>query len=119
MPEETPWYLKRISGGWQYLAVALPAFHFFLPFFILLSRKLKQNPRRLVIVALLMLFMRLVDLFWMIAPAYSPGKFALHWMDVAAVLGVGGVWLAAFLWQFQGRPILPLRDPALPLEASA
>lgn len=119
IPEETPWYLKRITGGWQYLAVALPAFHFFLPFFILLSRKLKQNPRRLIIVALLMLFMRLVDLFWMITPAFSPGKFALHWMDVAAVLGVGGVWLATFLWQFQGRPILPLRDPALPLEASA
>jgi hypothetical protein len=119
IPEETPWYLKRFAGGWQVLAIALPAFHFFLPFFILLSRKLKQNPRRLIIVALLMLFMRLVDLFWMIAPAYSPGKFALHWMDVAAVLGVGGVWLAAFLWQLQGRPILPLRDPALPLEASA
>jgi hypothetical protein len=119
IPEETPWYLNRITGGWEYLAVALPAFHFFLPFFILLSRKLKQNPRRLIIVALLMLFMRLVDLFWMIAPAFSPGQFALHWMDVAAVLGVGGVWLAAFVWQFQGRPILPLRDPHLPLEASA
>lgn len=119
IPEETPWYLKRITGGWVYLAVALPAFHFFLPFFILLSRKLKQNPRRLVFVALLMLFMRLVDLYWMITPAFSPGKFVLHWMDVAAVLGVGGVWLATFLWQLQGRPILPLRDPALPLEASA
>lgn len=118
IPEETPWYLKRITGGWEYLAVALPAVHFFLPFFLLLSRKLKQNPRRLVFVALFMVAMRLVDLFWMITPVFSPGKFVLHWMDVAAVLGVGGVWMAAFLWQFQGRPILPLRDPALPLEAA-
>ena len=119
IPEETPWYLKRITGGWIVLAIALPLFHFFLPFFVLLSRKLKKNPRRLIIVALLMLFMRLADLYWMIAPAFSPGKFVLHWMDIAAVLGVGGVWLAAFLWQLQARPVLPLRDPALPLEASA
>ena len=55
----------------------------------------------------------------MIAPAYSPGKFVLHWMDLAAVLGVGGVWLAVFLWQLQARPVLPLHDPALPLEAAA
>jgi hypothetical protein len=119
IPEETTWYLKRITGGWGVLAVALPLLHFFLPFFVLLSRKLKRNPRRLVFVALLMLFMRLADLYWMIAPAFSPGKFVLHWMDIAAVLGVGGVWLAAFLWQLQARPVLPLHDPALPLEASA
>ncbi len=119
LPEETPWYLKRITGGWQYLAILLPAFHFFLPFFVLLSRNLKRNPRRLIFVALLMIVMRLLDLFWYIAPAYSPGAFRVHWMDVAAVLGIGGVWLAAFLWQFQGRPVVPLRDPALPLEVSA
>jgi hypothetical protein len=119
LPEETPWYLKRITGGWGVLAVGLPLFHFFLPFFVLLSRKLKKNPRRLIIVALLMLVMRLVDVYWMIAPAYSPGKFVLHWMDIAAVLGVGGLWVAAFLWQLQARPVLPLHDPALPLEAAA
>ena len=119
IPEETPWYLKRITGGWIFLAVGLPLFHFFLPFFVLLSRKLKQNPRRLIFVALLMLIMRLLDLYWMIMPAFSPGKLAVHWMDFAAILGVGGVWLAAFLWQFQGRPVLPLHDPALPLEVSA
>jgi hypothetical protein len=118
IPEETPWYLKRFTGGWQYLAVALPAFHFFLPFFILLSRKLKQNARRLIFVAVLMLFMRLFDLYWYIMPVFSPGKFTLHWMDIATVLGVGGVWLAAFLFNLQGRPVLPLHDPALPLEAS-
>ncbi len=119
IPEETPWYLKRIGGGWLYVSMALIAFHFFLPFFILLSRKLKQNPRRLVLVALLMLVMRLVDLFWMIAPVFSPGTFALHWLDFAAVLGVGGVWMAAFLWNFQSHPIVPLRDPALPVEVTA
>jgi len=119
LPEETPWYLKRITGGWQVLAVALPALYFFLPFFILLSRNLKRNSRRLIVVTVLLLFMRLVDLYWFIMPAFSPGKFTVHWMDLAAVAGVGGVWLAAFLFNLQGRPVLPLRDPALPLEAAA
>ncbi|MEO8603051.1 MAG: hypothetical protein ABI629_10795 [bacterium] len=119
VPEETPWYLKRITGGWQYLAVALPAFYFFLPFFMLLSRRLKQRSRRLLIVAVLLLFMHLVDLYWFIMPAFSPGKFTLHWMDIASVVGVGGVWLAVFLFNLQGRPVLPLHDPALPLGASA
>lgn len=119
IPEETPWYLNRITGGWGVLAVVLPLFHFFLPFFILLSRKLKQNAHRLIWVAVLLIVMRLLDLYWYIMPAFSPGQFTLHWMDLAAVVGVGGVWLAAFLFTLQGRPVLPLRDPALPLEASA
>lgn len=118
LPEETPWYLKRIGGGWLVVAIALPLFHFFLPFFVLLSRRLKRNPRRLFVVAALLLFMRLVGDYWMIMPAFSPGTFTLHWIDIAAVVGVGGVWLAAFLWNLQGRPLLPLHDPALPLEAS-
>jgi hypothetical protein len=118
LPEETPWYLKRIGGGWLALAIALPLFHFFLPFFVLLSRRLKRNPRRLFIVAALLLFMRLAGDYWMIMPAFSPGVFTLHWIDVAAVVGVGGIWLAAFLWNLQGHPVLPLQDPALPLEAS-
>ncbi|MGD9764432.1 MAG: hypothetical protein AB7V27_12010 [Candidatus Binatia bacterium] len=118
LPEETPWYLKRVTGGWEVLAIALILFHFFLPFFILLSRSLKRNARRLMFVAVLLLFMRWVGDYWMIMPAFSPGKFTFHWMDIAAMVGVGGIWLAAFLWNLQGRPVLPLHDPALPLEAS-
>jgi hypothetical protein len=116
LPEETPWYLARLNGGWQYLAIGLVLFQFALPFVILLSRNLKRNARRLAGVALVVLVSRLLDLFWMVKPAFSPARFAVHWMDVAAVLGVGGVWLSFFLWRLRGQPLLPLRDPALPLE---
>ena len=74
LPEEMPWYLKRITRRLAVLAIGLSLFHFFLPFLVLLSRNLKRNPRRLIIVALLMLFMRFVDLYWLIAPAFSPGQ---------------------------------------------
>jgi len=117
LPEETPWYLARSRGGWQYLAVILVLFQFALPFVILLSRSLKRNARRLAAVALVVLAARLLDLFWLLKPAFSPARFSVHWMDVAAVLGVGGLWLSFFLLRLRDQPLLPLRDPALPLEA--
>jgi hypothetical protein len=115
LPEEVPWYLKRLAGGWQWVAIALVFFHFALPFTILLSRDLKRNARRLAVVAFIVLLARLVDLNWLITPAFSPGRISVHWMDLAAVLGIGGVWLSMFLWHLRGRPLVPLRDPALPI----
>jgi hypothetical protein len=118
LPEETPWYLARMHGGWQYLAVAVLVLQFVMPFVILLSRNLKRDARRLAVVALIVLGARLLDLFWLVTPAFSPGRFAIHWMDVAALFGVGGLWLSFFVWQLRGQPLLPLRDPELELEPS-
>jgi hypothetical protein len=119
LPEETPWYLARLSGGWQYVAVAVLLLQFVMPFVILLSRNLKRNARRLAAVALIVLAARLLDIFWLVTPAFSPGHFVVHWMDLAAVFGVGGLWLSFFVWQLRGQPLLPLRDPALQLEAAS
>ena len=119
LPEETPWYLARLHGGWQYLAIGVVLFQFALPFMILLSRNLKRNARRLAVIALLVLGARLIDLFWLLKPAFSPAQFSIHWMDVAAVLGVGGLWLSFFLWRLRGQPLLPLNDPDLVLEVEA
>jgi hypothetical protein len=115
LPEETPWYLARLTGGWQYVALLLVLVQFALPFSILLSRDLKRSARRLAVIALVVLAGRLLDLFWLLAPAFSPAQFALHWMDIAAVIGVGGLWLSVFVWRLRDQPLLPLNDPALPL----
>jgi hypothetical protein len=119
LPEETPWYVNRLHGGWQWVGVAQIVLHFALPFGILLSRNLKRNARLLSMVAIGVVFMRFVDLYWLITPAFSPGALAVHWLDVVTLIGVGGVWLAFFVNQLKGRPLLPLRDPSLPLEVSA
>jgi hypothetical protein len=118
LPEETPWYLARLAGGWQYVAVAVVLFQFVLPFAILLSRNLKRNARRLALTALVVLAARLLDLFWLLKPAFSP-EFTIHWMDVAAVFGVGGLWLSFFLLRLRDQPLLPLNDPDLPLAMEA
>jgi hypothetical protein len=111
LPEETPYYLKRLTGGWQFFQLALILFHFALPFFLLLSRSLKRSSAKLVKVAGLILLMRFVDLYMQILPAGHHAELHFSWMDLAAPIGIGGLWLSAFLRQLENRPVLPVRDP--------
>ena len=112
LPEEIPWYLRRLQGGWGWFGIALILLHFLLPFLLLLPASANRNPRILVGVAGLVVCMRLVDVFWYIRPATSPPRhLALHWMDLAAPVGVLGLWLFLFLGQLLRRPLLPVNDP--------
>ena len=111
LPEETPWYVRRLQSSWKYVGLALVLVHFALPFVLLLSRDLKRNSRRLVIVASIVIVMRFVDLIWMIVPEVRGGGFAIHWMDILMSIGIGGIWLSVFLQQLGNRPLLPMRDP--------
>jgi hypothetical protein len=113
LPEEVPWYLRRMSGGWELVGLSLILLHFALPFGLLLMRRVKRSPRHLIRVALLVFVMRLVDLYWTIAPSFEGRAFSVHWLDVAAPIGIGGVWLALFVRQIDRMPLLPLRDPHL------
>ncbi|MGD0363584.1 MAG: hypothetical protein ABSC93_22095 [Bryobacteraceae bacterium] len=113
LPEEIPWYLNRFAGGWQYIGVALVLLHFALPFALLLSRDLKRNFRLLSFVAVGVLVMRFVDLYWMVAPDFHKGQFFVSWMDFVMPIGLGGIWLATFLWQLELRPLMPVGDPHL------
>ncbi len=115
LPEEITWYLARTRGGWQWLAIAIILFHFALPFVLLLSRRLKQRPASIAFVALLMLLMRFVDVFWLVTPAWDPRHFTVHLLDLAAVVAVGGIWIWLFVRQLEGYPLLPLRDPVNPV----
>ena len=116
LPEEITWYINRTEGGWQAIALALAAFYFALPFFLLLSPELKQDPRRLRVVAIIIVAMSFLNHYWLIAPSFSPRHLYLHWMDGAALIGVGALWLSTYLWQVQARPVLPRPEP-LPVEA--
>ena len=96
LPEEIPWYMRRLYGGWGAIAVLLVLFHFFVPFVILLQRLVKRDPSLLQKVALWMIVIRLIDVFWVVMPAFSQKEFkghgfAISWMDFAAPLGLGGL----------------------------
>ncbi|MGI8566633.1 MAG: hypothetical protein ACR2LZ_09155 [Pyrinomonadaceae bacterium] len=122
LPEEISWYLRRLRGGWQLIGLAVVVLHFALPFALLLSRDLKRNARRLVIVALLVLVARGIDWVYLIAPASYHGEGGDHpemqlLIDFvtmfAAIIGLGGIWLWYFLRQLRQRPLLPIGAPDL------
>jgi hypothetical protein len=110
LPEEIQWYLPRVSGGWGAIALSVVIFHFALPFMLLLSRSLKRSRGKLLILAVVILVIRQIDFFWMVAPEFGH-DFHVSWMDVVAPLGIGGVWLAMFFWQLNKRQLVPINDP--------
>jgi hypothetical protein len=113
LPEEITWYLHRTQGGWEWMALALILFDFTLPFLLLLSRGIKQRGQLLAWVAAAVLVMHLVDLFWLVVPAFQPAGIFIHWLDVVALVGIGGIWLAMFVWELKRRALLPVHDPGL------
>ena len=115
LPQEIPWYIRRFSGGWGVIAVFVSLFHFGLPFLILLMRFVKKNPRLLYLVAAWLFVVRIVDLYWIVVPGMRQRGFVFEWSDVVAPIGIGGIWIAAFIWQFRKRPMLPLHDKRLVL----
>ncbi len=111
LPEEIGWYLPRIHGAWGAIALAVIVLHFAFPFLFLLSRSLKRHAGKLVIVAVLILVMRLIDLFWMIEPNFSGGEFHFSWMDLVAPIAMGGLWLGVFARALTQRALIPINDP--------
>jgi hypothetical protein len=113
LPEEIPWYIARWRGSWRVVGVLLIVAHFALPFLLLLSRDVKRNATLLSGVAIGILAMRLVDLYWLVGAELHEHGHAFHWLDLAATLGIGGVWLHVFARELGAAPLLPVADPEL------
>ena len=121
LPDEISWYLHRLNNGWGYVALALVFGQFAFPFAMLLSRDLKRNPARLVPIAALVIIMRAVDLFWYVVPnpGVTPGQEVTYlsmngvWVFIAAAVGLGGLWLAAFASYLNTRPLMVRNEPML------
>jgi hypothetical protein len=110
LPAEITFYLKRLSGGWASIGLILVLFHFTVPFALLLSRSFKRNIRQLVWVAVLLLLMRYIDLFWIIEPNFSK-TFVITVADVVVPVAIGGIWLWYFFRNLASLPLLPVYDP--------
>ena len=109
LPDEITWYVRRFNGGWQYMGLALAAFQFAVPFLFLLSRPFKRDIRRLVWLAVWILLMRYVDLFWIIEPNFSH-TLTLTWLDIVVPVAIGGLWMAYFFRNLNSLPLLPAYD---------
>jgi hypothetical protein len=117
LPEEIPWYVRRMNGGWESVGLFLVVFHFAVPFALLLSRQLKRSAARLVRIASWLIIMRIVDIYWHVEPGVTVDGRALHptfhlsWVLFAILAGMGGLWMAYFFRNLRSRPLLAVNAP--------
>jgi hypothetical protein len=122
LTEETPFYVVRSKGGWGVVGLMLILLHFAFPFLILLMQDFKRKAKWLAALAIFILVMRLIDMFYIIGPSPRLGELKLHLLevpfrlspwDIVAPIAVGGLWMAVFIWQLRKRPLVPIKDPFL------
>jgi hypothetical protein len=103
LPVESAWYLCRLQGGWQWIALGVVLFHFAAPFLLLLSRETKCSPRAMTVVVVMLLFMHWVELFWNVAPTFHTTALHIHWLDLTAPAGIGGLWIWMFVRELRSQ----------------
>jgi hypothetical protein len=108
--DEIPWYMARAFGSWGAVAVVLIVLYFAMPFLLLLQRGVKRRLHVLSMVAGLLIILSLVDVYWLVAPAYENAP-RVYPLDIFAVVGIGGVWVGAFFRELKRWPLLPVHDP--------
>ena len=120
VPDEIPWYLNRTRGGWWVICLLDFVFHWVIPFMLLLSRDLKRNKRKMVILTCFMIFARAFDLFWLIEPNFTESRRNLHLAGNYGILayltvpvGVMAVWAVFFITNLMSRPLVNTNDPHL------
>lgn len=100
LPDEAPWYIVRSSHGWGTVAAVVAAGHFLLPFFALMSPRLRRSRRGIAAIAALLIAMEVLRAWWLVLPASGQGA---NWIDVAAMLALAALSTA-----------LALRGPRIP-----
>jgi hypothetical protein len=120
VPDEIPWYLNRIHGGWWYVCTADFICHWLIPFCLLLSRDLKRNKQKMIWLTCFMIFARCVDMFWLIEPNFADAAGNLHIVGNIGILAyitvpvaVISLWAAYYMTQLQARPLINVNDPHL------
>ena len=113
LPEETIWYLARMEGSWMTVTIVLMAGHFAIPFFYLMGRAVKRRGSTLAIGGAWLLVMHFLDLYWLVMPTLHPEGLSPSLLDVAALVTVGGCFLAAASSLMRRRALVPLRDPRI------
>jgi hypothetical protein len=111
IPEETVYFVHRVEHGWLAVSLLLVASRFVLPFFLLLSRPAKMDPRRLAAASVLVLGGQLVDLYWLIMPELHRDGPRLGWQELGPPLFCTGI-LLLYVARFLARHrALPVGDP--------
>ena len=113
LPDETIYFEHRWEGGWWPVWVANALVNWALPFFLLLPRAVKRNERALLAVGALLLFGRWMDLWLMAMPSNFPDRPWPGPLELAGLVGPGGLFVF-WITRTLGRvPLLARHDPYL------
>jgi hypothetical protein len=76
---------------------------------------LKRDIHRLAVLAVWMMAMRWIDLWWLIYPNFddAKGHLKLSWIAIAATIGIGGLWVSTFFLNLRAHPLIAKFDPLL------
>lgn len=113
IPHELEWYLHRIAGNWKVVLWSIAAFHFFVPFYLLLFRAVKKHIGPLTTMAVMLFLSQIVHIYWLVMPAFHHDNLHVSWLDFTAPLAIGGFWFAFFLSRLKAAPLIPRNDPGL------
>jgi len=118
VPDEIPWYLARIHGGWWVVCSMDAIFHWVIPFCILLSRDIKRSKSKMIWVTCWMIFARLIDMWWLIEPSFKDAAGNLHLAGNMGILAyvtvpvsIIALWIAYYLHNLMQRPMINVNDP--------
>jgi hypothetical protein len=120
VPDEIPWYLARIHGGWWVICSLDFICHWLIPFVLLLSRDLKRNKSKMIALTCWMIFARCLDMFWLIEPNFKDAAGNLRLTNNTGILAyitvpvaVLSIWGAFYLTELMKRPLMNVNDPHL------
>lgn len=113
LPEETIWYKARLEGSWKVISILLMAGHFGVPFFYLMGYAVKRRGWTLALGGAWLLAMHFIDIYWQVMPTLHPEGLRPSLLDIAALLAVGGTFVAAASWLMRRQALVPVRDPRL------
>jgi hypothetical protein len=113
IPEETIWFQHRWAGSWKTITLLLLFGHFVVPFIVLIIRAPKRHPGALKYLALWLLLMHWMDIYWLAMPSLHKEGFRLSWLDLTTFVGIGGVYLGLVWKRLCSEPLLPVNDPKL------
>ncbi|MFK7988675.1 MAG: hypothetical protein AB8I08_21830 [Sandaracinaceae bacterium] len=120
IPEEATYYHLRWwgGGGFQNISILLILGHFIIPFLGLMSRNAKRTLPVLAFFCAWILVFHIVEVYWLVMPyAEQTGlvetTLRVHWMDLAALFAVGGIYMSTVLFMMTRHPLIPVGDPRL------
>ena len=114
IPADSSWYVVRAAGSWGVLGLVVAFGQFAIPLVFLLSRAIKRRPTALGAIGAWLVIIHVLDVYWLVLPAFHTTGIRVSWIDGAALLMVGGLATAAAAWRASGHVSLPVNDPYLP-----